>query len=52
MTWESFYNNPSLLQSGWGVTLQWESICIVTLGQPFISYSLFSISVVPSNYFA
>ena len=30
MTGESFYNNHGPLQSDWGVTLQWESICIVT----------------------
>ena len=30
MTGESFYNDPGSLQSDEGVTLQWESICIVT----------------------
>ena len=38
MTGESFYNNPSSLQSDWGVTLQWESICIITPGPPGIIF--------------
>ena len=33
MTRESFYNNPGPLQSDRGVTLQRESICIVTPAQ-------------------